>query len=865
MTNITDISCGGSWALATTQEGKLISWGSLSITSGWPHTVGMPQGLTNVCQINASPVNGVVVLDDGTPRGWGDTIYYQVGFPEILRNVVQTYLVPGVVTLLVTGDSRVFESGFYVGPIHEFSEPKEIVEVVATQDRILGRRRDGSVAIWGHGGFASELYQPLTNVPPNVTNVVGLAITPAQNLALRADGTVIRWGTNYLGGVNVPGSVTGAVAIAASPLYEAALLSDGRPIGLGSYGVPNGLKGVVAISVGGDAVLGLVDDEVEAGLPALIGPPCSLVTPGQPFELLLKSFNSPTTVSVEGLPDGLRFSLARNSIVGVTDAVGSFLITLQAENAAGSTTRQLTLKAVLPPPHIVTPPIQELTVGVENVLKLTVYGQPTEWTVENLPPGVEFEAATATIRGIPTQLGNYPVRLRASNDAGTNELMMDARVSNLAIWPTIFFESFENHTPVNLGAVIQGVVGNDGHILAIMSDGSVQAWGRNNEGQTNVPDGLSAVNQLAVGRGSSLALLKDGSIVGWGSHSAVIPSGNWQQIASSWEQSFAVDAAGQVSGWGDFSSSPWLQPGIFPGPVRAVSASNTHALAALNDGTVYGWGLNGSGQIVPPSGLRSVVQVAAGESFSLVLQTNGKVVGWGWGELGQTNVPDGLDDVAMIAAGMDHALALREDGTVAHWGYAYPEDDRISRMHRVRWIDAKGGMRFVVVRAPGDDEIVILRQPRASIVRSVRQERVQFSVGAVGQAPLRFQWQFGGLDLPGETNRWLNVDRVAPCHLGPYSVRISDGFSEVVASTELSFEGVPPLPEALELDEFFQLGICVTVATQGARLTHVQVSDNLIDWHDLILLPPSAVMFASFVDPISPKHGRRFYRLTWNE
>jgi hypothetical protein len=54
------------------------------------------------------------------------------------------------------------------------------------------------------------------------------------------------------------------------------------------------------------------------------------------------------------------------------------------------------------------------------------------------------------------------------------------------------------------------------HDLALKSDGTVVAWGRNDDGQTNVPAGLSRVVAIAAGWYHSLALKSDGTIVAWG-------------------------------------------------------------------------------------------------------------------------------------------------------------------------------------------------------------------------------------------------------------------------------------------------------------------------------------------------------------
>lgn len=51
--------------------------------------------------------------------------------------------------------------------------------------------------------------------------------------------------------------------------------------------------------------------------------------------------------------------------------------------------------------------------------------------------------------------------------------------------------------------------------LALRADGSLVAWGRNDYGECNVPDG-SDFTAIGMGRYHGLALKSDGSVVAWG-------------------------------------------------------------------------------------------------------------------------------------------------------------------------------------------------------------------------------------------------------------------------------------------------------------------------------------------------------------
>jgi len=96
-----------------------------------------------------------------------------------------------------------------------------------------------------------------TNVPPDLNNVAAIAAANDDNLALRADGTVVAWGRNLLGCLDVPTGLTDVVAIAIAGSHSLALRADGSVVAWGQYydgsgmipmAVPPGLSNVVAIA-----------------------------------------------------------------------------------------------------------------------------------------------------------------------------------------------------------------------------------------------------------------------------------------------------------------------------------------------------------------------------------------------------------------------------------------------------------------------------------------------------------------------------------------------------------------------------------------------------------------------------------------
>jgi hypothetical protein len=136
-------------------------------------------------------------------------------------------------------------------------------------------------------------------------------------------------------------------------------------------------------------------------------------------------------------------------------------------------------------------------------------------------------------------------------------------------------------------AIAQG----NGFNLALISNGTVLAWGINSAGQTNVPPGLSNVIAIAAATETSFAVKSDGTVAAWG-----------ENIAN-----LTTRAATLTN-------------------VIAIAANGTHALALMTNGTVTAWGDNTYGESSVPPGLTNVIAIAAGPTFSMALIGNGPPV-----------------------------------------------------------------------------------------------------------------------------------------------------------------------------------------------------------------------------------------------
>jgi alpha-tubulin suppressor-like RCC1 family protein len=205
-----------------------------------------------------------------------------------------------------------------------------------------------------------------------------------------------------------------------------------------------------------------------------------------------------------------------------------------------------------------------------------------------------------------------------------------------------------------------------------------------------------AVTSFAGGYLHSVVLQNDGTILAWGDNRY----GMLGDITSEYCGPYICSTTPiQVSG-GEAGTE-------FLTGVTAINAGRWHTIALRNDGTVWTWGSNTSGQLgigiatngawapVQVPRLTDVIDIASGGlhgEHTIILKSNGTVWAWGKNDKGQLGVTSSetcwghpcstmpiqvsggeagtefLTDIIAIAGGSGHTIALRNDGTVWAWG-----------------------------------------------------------------------------------------------------------------------------------------------------------------------------------------------------
>lgn len=197
-------------------------------------------------------------------------------------------------------------------------------------------------------------------------------------------------------------------------------------------------------------------------------------------------------------------------------------------------------------------------------------------------------------------------------------------------------------TPVTVSGLnnVTAIAAGYYHSLALVNNGTVQAWGDNFFGEvgqnatirfqshpTSVA-GLSGVSAIAAGGVHSVALLSNGSVQAWGNN-------YYGELGNGTTSPPLVPTPTPVQVFGLSN-------------VKAIAAGIYHTVALLNDGSVKTWGDNSFGKLgngtttsssipVTVSNLSEVKAIAAGDNHSVALLDNGTVQAWGdnsFGELG---------------------------------------------------------------------------------------------------------------------------------------------------------------------------------------------------------------------------------------
>jgi alpha-tubulin suppressor-like RCC1 family protein len=249
----------------------------------------------------------------------------------------------------------------------------------------------------------------------------------------------------------------------------------------------------------------------------------------------------------------------------------------------------------------------------------------------------------------------------------------------------------DKSSPVQVGSLTNWyqVSAGRSHSLAVKTDSTLWSWGDSNRGELGI--GLSPArrsspvqvgvltnwNQISAGYEISASVKTDGTLWTWGyndngqlgdgtiiQRNSPVQIGslnNWYQVAAGWQFMTAVKTDGTLWAWGRASvgrlgdnqttanrSSP-VQIGSLTNWAYVSNAGNIvngNALAVKTDGTLWGWGYNGGGQLgdgtvvsrsspVQIGALTNWLRASGGVGSSVAIRTDGTLWTWGLASLGR--------------------------------------------------------------------------------------------------------------------------------------------------------------------------------------------------------------------------------------
>lgn len=268
------------------------------------------------------------------------------------------------------------------------------------------------------------------------------------------------------------------------------------------------------------------------------------------------------------------------------------------------------------------------------------------------------------------------------------------------------------------------------HTIGIRDGGTLWSWGRNNSGQLGTGQNSSTINltpkqigtesnwsKISAGNAHNLAVKSDGTLWAWGRNSdgqigigsnassfntpqQIGTDTDWASISAGDEFSLAIKTNGTLWAWGDnfFGQLGDTSTDDRNTPVQIglatnwaiVSAGTQHALGLKTNGELWAWGTNNTARFSStlPAFSYTPIQmgtdtdwskVVAARDHGVALKTNGTFWTWGsnaTGQLGDGTTVDkpspiniaSLNGALKIAKGHQHTLVIKSDGTIWSWG-----------------------------------------------------------------------------------------------------------------------------------------------------------------------------------------------------
>jgi alpha-tubulin suppressor-like RCC1 family protein len=642
--NVAYIACGNYHSLAVKTDGTVWTWGYNSqgqlgdnSTTNRLKPVQV-HNITNVKSVAGGSGHSLALKNDGTVWAWGYNKYGQLGNNNNSNyyTPVQTYNLYNVkqiqcgenFSVALRNDGYVYSWGYNgsynlgIGHTSQRNTPQQttnnIKSISTGSQHTIALKNNGTVWAWGDNSYGQygngSTSRNSTPVQISISNVKSIATGDKHSMAIKNDGTVWTWGMNNNGQLG-DNSTTNRY----SPTRVISLTGVSKLVGGDNFTIA--LKDDGSVFAWGDNSKGqLTNKSVKSSKPKKVLDNVKSAS-GYYHWLVQKKDNSIYSWGSNGHSQLGDKTTINNSTPKIINNLNG---------------------------------IKQLATGSNHSVLLREDKTIWAWGLNN----------SGQLGNGNTSSYNTPIKTNVISDinqVSSGEYFNIALKDDGTVWTWGYNgngqlgngNTTNQSNPIkvpNLNNVTQVSAGYYRHSLALKSNGTVWAWGLNDNGQLG--DGTTSqrnnpiqintllnIKQIASGYRHSVALKKDGTVWAWGLN-------NYGQIGN-----------------GTTSNRNMPIKVVDLDNVIAISSGRYHNMALKEDGTIWAWGYNNNGQLgdgtyqnrtkpVKISSLKNVSQIICGADTTLAILKNGDAYIWGNNSCGQLGDGSVLRSLTPIRANM---------------------------------------------------------------------------------------------------------------------------------------------------------------------------------------------------------------------